>query len=60
MGSVKDRLSPGVIVDAERRSEPKLSQTVVDATSGNNGNCAQLSKKTTGRHCSRFTSAANS
>ena len=37
MGSVKDRLALGVIEDAERRSELKPGQTVVEATSGNTG-----------------------
>ena len=37
MGSVKDRLALGVIEAAERSSELKPGQTVVEATSGNTG-----------------------
>lgn len=37
MGSVKDRLALGVIVDAEKRGALKPGQTVVEATSGNTG-----------------------
>ena len=37
MGSVKDRLSLGIIEDAERRSVLKPGQTVIEATSGNTG-----------------------
>jgi cysteine synthase len=37
MGSVKDRLALGVIEAAERNSELKPGQTVVEATSGNTG-----------------------
>jgi cysteine synthase A len=37
MGSVKDRLALGVILDAERRGALKSGQTVVEATSGNTG-----------------------
>ncbi len=37
LGSVKDRLALGVIVDAERTGRLKPGQTVVEATSGNTG-----------------------
>src|SRR3974390_3740896 len=37
LGSVKDRLALGVIEDAERRGTLKPGQTVIEATSGNNG-----------------------
>ena len=37
MGSVKDRLALGVILDAERKGLLKPGQTVVEATSGNTG-----------------------
>ena len=37
MGSVKDRLALGVILDAENRGVLKPGQTVVEATSGNTG-----------------------
>src|SRR3954467_10715109 len=37
LGSVKDRLPPGVIEDAERRGTLKPGQTVIEATSGNTG-----------------------
>src|SRR5687767_391285 len=37
MGSVKDRLSLGVIEDAERRGTLRPGQTVIEATSGNTG-----------------------
>ena len=34
MGSVKDRLSLGIVEDAERRGVLKPGQTVIEATSG--------------------------
>ncbi len=37
LGSVKDRLALGVILDAERRGALKPGQTVIEATSGNTG-----------------------
>ena len=37
MGSVKDRLALGIILDAEKRGVLKPGQTVVEATSGNTG-----------------------
>jgi cysteine synthase A len=37
MGSVKDRLALGIILDAEKRGALKPGQTVVEATSGNTG-----------------------
>ena len=37
MGSVKDRLALGVILDAENRGALKPGQTVIEATSGNTG-----------------------
>src|SRR5215831_5174325 len=37
LGSVKDRLAPGIIEDAEKRGALKPGQTVVEATSGNTG-----------------------
>ena len=37
LGSVKDRLALGVILDAERRGMLKPGQTVIEATSGNTG-----------------------
>ena len=37
MGSVKDRLALGVILDAEKRGALEPGQTVVEATSGNTG-----------------------
>ncbi len=37
MGSVKDRLALGIILDAERRGDLRPGQTVVEATSGNTG-----------------------
>jgi cysteine synthase A len=37
MGSVKDRLALGIILDAEKRGALKPEQTVVEATSGNTG-----------------------
>jgi cysteine synthase len=37
MGSVKDRLALGIILDAENRGVLKPGQTVVEATSGNTG-----------------------
>ena len=37
MGSVKDRLALGVLLDAEKRGALKPGQTVVEATSGNTG-----------------------
>lgn len=37
MGSVKDRLALGIILDAENRGLLKPGQTVVEATSGNTG-----------------------
>jgi cysteine synthase A len=37
MGSVKDRLALGIILDAERKGLLKPGQTVVEATSGNTG-----------------------
>ena len=37
LGSVKDRLALGIILDAERRGVLKPGQTVVEATSGNTG-----------------------
>ena len=37
MGSVKDRLALGIVLDAERKGLLKPGQTVVEATSGNTG-----------------------
>ena len=37
LGSVKDRLALGVIEAAERDGSLKLGQTVIEATSANNG-----------------------
>jgi len=37
MGSVKDRLAIGIILDAEKRAVLKPGQTVIEATSGNTG-----------------------
>jgi cysteine synthase A len=37
MGSVKDRLAFGIVLDAEKRGMLKPGQTVVEATSGNTG-----------------------
>ena len=37
MASVKDRLAIAIILDAERKSELKPGQTVIEATSGNTG-----------------------
>jgi len=37
MGSVKDRLAIGIVLDAEKRGVLKPGQTVVEATSGNTG-----------------------
>ena len=37
MGSVKDRLALGIVLDAEKRGALKPGQTVVEATSGNTG-----------------------
>src|SRR3954465_15800541 len=37
LGSVKDRLAPGVIEAAERSGALKPGQTVIEATSGNTG-----------------------
>lgn len=37
LGSVKDRLALGIILDAEKRGILKPGQTVVEATSGNTG-----------------------
>jgi cysteine synthase A len=37
MGSVKDRLALGIVLDAEKRGMLKPGQTVVEATSGNTG-----------------------
>lgn len=37
MGSVKDRLALGIILDAEKRGTLRPGQTVVEATSGNTG-----------------------
>jgi cysteine synthase A len=37
LSSVKDRLAPGIINDAERNGKLKPGQTVIEATSGNTG-----------------------
>ena len=37
MGSVRDRLALGIILDAEKRGVLKPGQTVIEATSGNTG-----------------------
>ncbi len=37
LGSVKDRLAIGIILDAEKRAVLKPGQTVIEATSGNTG-----------------------
>src|SRR5471032_3173791 len=37
LGSIKDRLAPGVIEAAEKAGQLKPGQTVIEATSGNTG-----------------------